>query len=296
MSTEEINPRYAEFDLWDNADALRALLQNQVVAVESVNAALPALGAAVDAAVENVRRGGRLIYAGAGTSARIAVQDGAELLPTFNWPRERVAFAIAGGEGALQQAVENAEDDGAAAAARITELGVQRNDVVIGVAASGRTPFTIAALEAARAQSALTIGIANAPGSRLLTVCDHPILLDTGPEVIAGSTRMKAGTAQKAALNLLSTMIMVRLGRVYGGLMVDMRPTNEKLRRRAERMVMAIAGCEEAVARAALTDAGGDVKVAALIASGRGVEAARALLEKHAGNLRAAMRDGAANP
>src|SRR5262249_47883591 len=160
--------------------------------------------------------GGRLIYAGAGTSARIGVQDGAELFPTFNWPHEQVAFAIAGGEGALLRAVENAEDSAEGGAARMAELGVGPDDVVIGIAASGNTPYTVAAVKAAKARGALTVGIANNAGTQLLSASDHPILLDTGPEIIAGSTRLKAGTSQKAALNLFSTLLMVRLGRVYG--------------------------------------------------------------------------------
>jgi N-acetylmuramic acid 6-phosphate etherase len=291
MATEDISPRYVDFDLWDNIEALRALYESQLAAVASLGAVLPALAAAVEHAVPSLRAGGRIVYAGAGTSGRIAVQDGAELAPTFNWPSGRVAFAMAGGEAALLEAIENAEDMSASGAARMSEIGVGPRDVVIGLAASGETAFTVAAIEAARAAGAITIGIANTPGSRLLSVCDHPILLDTGPEPIAGSTRLKAGTAQKVALNLISTLVMVRLGKVYGGLMVHMRPTNEKLRRRAKRMVMTITGCNQEEARAAVTAAAGDVKLAVLIACGVEIDAARALLEKHDGNLRFAMSE-----
>ena len=168
-----------------------------------------------------------------------------------------------------------------------------RDDVVIGLAASGATPFTVAAVEAARAAGALTIGVANTPGARLLHVCAHPILIDTGAEPIAGSTRLKAGTAQKVALNLISTLIMVRLGKVYGGLMVHMRPTNEKLRGRAARMIMSIAGVGEDSAREALANADGDVKLAALLAGGLDSAAARALLDRHDGNLRLALSEAA---
>jgi N-acetylmuramic acid 6-phosphate etherase len=202
-----------------------------------------------------------------------------------------VAFAIAGGEGALLRAVENAEDDAESGGARIVALGVGANDAVIGVAASGETPFTIGAVCQAKTVGALTIGVANKPNATLLKACEIAVLLDTGAEVIAGSTRMKAGTAQKIALNLLSTQIMVRLGRVYGALMVDMRPTNEKLRRRAQRMVMTIASCDEAAASDALASAGGDIKLAVLIAGGADAASARAALAKHEGNLRAAMSD-----
>jgi N-acetylmuramic acid 6-phosphate etherase len=296
MATEDIDPRYSDLDLWTNAEALRALYQNQVEGLAAVSSALPAIATAVEQAVPRLRAGGRLVYVGAGTSARIAVQDGAELAPTFNWPRERVAFAIAGGEAALLQAIENAEDQSASGKARIAELGASANDVVIGLAASGETAFTIAALEAARAQGALTIGIANTPNASLLKVCHHPILIDTGAEAIAGSTRLKAGTAQKVVLNLLSTLIMVRLGRVYRGLMVDMRPTNAKLRRRAAHMVMTIAGANESEAEQALATADGDVKLAALLVRGLDRRAAQALLDRHDGNLRSALDEAAPGP
>jgi N-acetylmuramic acid 6-phosphate etherase len=294
MATEDVDPRFADLDLWTNEQALHALYEAQIAAVTSVGSALPAIAAAVEQAVLRLRQGGRLIYAGAGTSGRIAVQDGAELAPTFDWPRDRVAFAMAGGEAALLQAVENAEDQAASGAARMAELGVNRNDVVIGLAASGETAFTIAALEAARAQGALTIAIANTPGSRLLSACDHPILVDTGAEPVAGSTRLKAGTAQKVVLNLISTQIMVRLGRVYAGLMVHMRPTNAKLRRRAVRMVMSITGVSENAAGETLAKADGDVKLAVLLTHGLDAPSGRALLTKHDGNLRSALSEAAA--
>jgi N-acetylmuramic acid 6-phosphate etherase len=162
---------------------------------------------------------------------------------------------------------------------------------VVGLAASGNTPFTVAAVKAARERGALTIAVANSAGSALAAAADHAVVIDTGAEPIAGSTRLKAGTAQKVVLNLFSTLVMTRLGRVYRGLMVDMRPTNAKLRARAVRMVMTIAGCEEAVATKALADAAGSVKVAALVARGTDTEAAQALLDKHAGDLRQAMTE-----
>jgi N-acetylmuramic acid 6-phosphate etherase len=295
MATEDLDPRYEDLDLRSDFEALRALYESQLSALSRVSDALPAIAAAVEKAAPRLRAGGRLIYAGAGTSGRIAVQDGAELGPTFNWPSERVAFAMAGGEAALLHAVENAEDQSASGAARIAELGAGRNDVAIGLAASGETAFTIAAIEAARAAGALTIGVANTPGSRLLRVCDHPILADTGPEPIAGSTRLNAGTAQKVVLNLMSTLLMVRLGRVYRGLMVHMRPTNAKLRRRAVRMVMTITGCAEEEAKSALSNADDDVRVAALLIRGLDREAADALLMKHDGNLRLALGEAASS-
>jgi len=291
MTTEDVSPRYLDLDLWETVEALKAFHEDQLAAVAAVGPALPAIAAAVDAAAPRLRRGGRLVYAGAGTSARIGVQDGAELFPTFNWPRDRVAFAIAGGERALLQAIENAEDSSADGAARIREIGVGPNDVVLGLAASGATPFTIGAVKAAKERGAMTVGIANNPGSQLLEVSDHPILIDTGAEPIAGSTRLKAGTAQKVVLNLFSTMVMVRLGNVYLGLMVNMRPTNEKLRRRAVQMVITLAGCAADVAAAAIANSEGDVRLAVLLARGIEKGAAQALLEKHDGNLRLSMAE-----
>jgi N-acetylmuramic acid 6-phosphate etherase len=213
------------------------------------------------------------------------------LSPTFNWPHEQVACAIAGGEPALLRAVENAEDSETDGAARMAELGVNANDVIIGMAASGATPFTVAAIRAARQRGAMTVGIANNPGTPLLTASQHPILIETGPEAIAGSTRLKAGTAQKVVLNLFSTMTMVQLGKVHGGMMVDMRPTNAKLRRRAVRMVMTIAACTDEAASAALSKSDWNVKLAVLLARGSAMAEAKARLERHDGNLRLAMAE-----
>ena len=289
MSTEDINPRYVDLDLWPTGEGLRALHEEQMAAVASVGPALPAIAAAVDAAAPRLKDGGRLIYVGAGTSARIGVQDGAELYPTFNWPRDQVVFAIAGGEGALLRAIENAEDSGADGVRRMEEIATRPSDVVIGIAASGGTPFTVSALRFARDRGALTVGIASNRGSQLLQVSEYPILIETGAEPVAGSTRLKAGTAQKVVLNLFSTMVMVRMGRVYRGLMVHMRPTNEKLRHRAMQMVVTLTGCTTEDASAAMTKADGDVKLAVLIAKGMDRAAAEAVLDKAGGNLRRAI-------
>jgi N-acetylmuramic acid 6-phosphate etherase len=291
MKTEDIDADFADLDLWGTGEALQRLHAGQMAAVAAVGPALGALAAAVDAGAERLQRGGRLIYAGAGTSARIAVQDGAELLPTFGWPADRVAFVVAGGETALLRPVENAEDEGASAAARIGELQTGANDVVVAVAASGETPFTTAALKAGKAAGALTVGIASNAGTTLLNNADHAILLATGAEPVSGSTRMKAGTAQKVALNLFSTMLMVRMGRVYRGQMVDMIATNEKLRKRAVRMVASLDGCTEAEAARALSDAGDDLKVAVLVRRGLDAADARALLHRHGGLLRKAIAE-----
>lgn len=291
MTTEGISPRYLDLDSWANVDVLKALYEAQLAAVAALGPVLPGLAAAVDAAAPRLRRGGRLIYVGAGTSGRIAAQDGAELAPTFNWPAEQLAIVMAGGEAAFLRSVENAEDSEASGAARMREIAVAANDVVLGVAASGATPFTVAAVKAARQSGALTIGVANNAGSELLTICDHPIFLDSGEEPIAGSTRLKAGTAQKVALNLFSTLLMMRLGRAYRGMMVDVRASNEKLRRRSVHMVATIAGCAEDTATAALAAAGGHIRLAALMARGLERSAAEALLTKHDGDLRAALAE-----
>lgn len=289
MATEHLSPRYLDLDAWSSEEALAALYEGQLAAVAAVRGALPAIAAAAEAAVPGLQRGGRLVYVGAGTSGRIGVQDGAELPPTFDWPDDRVVFGMAGGPAAFLRAVENAEDSVADGTALIRDAEVGPDDVVIGLAASGTTPFTIAALEEAGQRGAVTIGLANNRGAPLLAASAHPILVETGEEVVAGSTRMKAGTSQKIVLNLLSTLIMIRLGRVYRGMMVHMRATNAKLRRRAEIMVAQIAGCTEAEAAQALAAGDGSVKLAAIMVSGMGRAEAEALLQRNGGNLRAAF-------
>jgi len=291
MATEHSSTRFQDLDTWPSIDILSAFFEGQLSAVAAVRTALPAIAAAAEEAVIRLRRGGRLVYVGAGTSGRIGVQDGTELPPTFNWPDDQIIYLIAGGPSAIMQAVENAEDSVEEGIAGIRTNRIGPDDVVIGVAASGRTPFTIAALDEARARGAQTIGISNNGDAPLLEACSHPILADTGEEVIAGSTRMKAGTAQKIVLNLLSTLIMVRLGRVYGGLMVDMRATNAKLRRRSEIMVSQITDCSDATAAEAIRLANGDLKAAVLIALGADSAQAQEALKQSDGNLRQALAE-----
>ena len=286
MRTEHISQRYIDLDAWPAAEMIAAMYEGQLAAAAAVGGALGAIAAAVDDAVVVLQRGGRIVYAGAGTSGRIAVQDGAELMPTFDWPADRVVFAIAGGLDALARSIEGAEDDAAAGARAMVDAGVGADDVVIGVAASGTTPYTIGALRAAGAAGALTIAIANNLDAPLLDAGRHRILVDTGSEVIAGSTRMKAGTAQKIVLNLLSTAVMVRMGRVYRGLMVDMRASNAKLRRRAAAIVGEIVRCPENDAARYVEEADGDVKTAVLLALGLERSEAAQLLRRHGGNLR----------
>lgn len=289
-STETVSPRHRGLDTWDDADILAALWESQADAVAAARAVLPALSACVAASHARLAVGGRLVYTGAGSSGRIAFQDGIELGPTFGWPDDRLILLLAGGDPALRHGVEGAEDDTDAAIDAIERHAIGADDVLLGVAASGRTPFTVQAVRAARARGALTIGIANAPGM-LLQAADHAILAETGGEVLAGSTRLKAGTAQKIVLNLFSTLLMTRLGRVHDGRMIDMRLSNDKLRRRAADMVVDLAGCDEATASAALDAAGGGIKLAVLVARGHTPQAAASLLARHGGHLRPALEE-----
>ncbi len=288
-ATEATSPRFAMMDAWPSADILDALLEGQMAAVAAVRPALPALAAAAEAAADRLRGGGRLAYAGAGTSGRIGVQDGAELAPTFDWPRDRLVLLLAGGEAALTQAVENAEDRDDLARGDVAAAGLGPSDVVVGLAASGATPYTLACLRAGRAAGALTIAFANSPGAPLLAAADHAVPIETGAEPVAGSTRLKAGTAQKVALNLFSTLLMTRLGRVYQGQMVDMVARNSKLRARAVRMLQGLTGCSPDAAAAALSQADGSVKVAVLILHGLSQADAQAKLRRHQGQLRWAL-------
>ena len=289
MATEQASPRYADIDLWSSADILHAMIEGQMAAVAAVRAALPAIEQAALATEARLREGGRLIYVGAGTSGRLAVQDGAELVPTFNWPKDRLLLLMAGGKDALLRSAENAEDEIGQAHATIREHEIAAPDVLIAVAASGTTPFTLTCLREAKSRGALTIGIANNRDTPILDEADHPIWLDTGPEAIAGSTRMKAGTAQRIAMNLLSSLVMIRLGRVYEGLMVDVQAVNQKLVRRSETMLQRLTGCNRDEAQGALRDADGSVKLAVLLLQGCNRQQADALLDRADGKLRTAL-------
>jgi N-acetylmuramic acid 6-phosphate etherase len=289
MRTEQISPRYLDLDSWPTSEVIAAMYEGQLAAAAAVRDALSAITAAVEDAVPALQAGGRMVYIGAGTSGRIGVQDGTELPPTFNWPPDRLVFLMAGGLDALIRSTEQAEDNEAAGAQAVSDARIGPNDVAIGLAASGTTPFTIGALRAAHTAGAVTIAVANNPGAPLFEVARHRILADTDSEVVAGSTRMKAGTAQKIVLNLFSTAVMVRLGRVYRGLMVDMRARNAKLLRRAESIVGELLSCPPSDAARYLTQADGDVKTAVLLGSGVELGEAAELLRRHDGNLRAAL-------
>src|SRR5689334_9736473 len=300
MATEEVDPRFADLDAWQLSAAMEAMWEGQLAAISAIGHALPAITAATEAASAALGDHGRIVYVGAGTSGRVAVQDGAELLPTFAWPNERIRFIVAGGPAAFISSIEGAEDDVDDAVTQIDAARLSSHDVVIAVAASGTTPFTVAALQRAGSVGAVTIGIANNPATALLASARFPILIETGPELIAGSTRMKAGTAQKVVLNLISSGIMLRLGRVYRGMMVNMPPTNAKLKRRAEAMVAQIAHCDPAQAAGSLEQAQGDIKTAVLLALGIDAMRAETILKECDGNLRRVFaelsRDGEGRP
>ncbi len=285
LSTESPDPRTSKIDTLDTLRILELINDEDQLVVPAVRAALPAVARAVDLALERWRRGGRIVVFGAGTSGRLAMLDAAELKPTFGVPPERYLARLAGGPEAFLRAVEGAEDDreaGAGAAADLSPV-----DVAFGIAASGRTPWVLGALERARVLGALRIGLACVPTPELATFVDVSIELDTGPEAIAGSTRMKAGTAQKLVLNAFSSTLMIRLGKVYGNLMVDVQATNAKLRRRAVRLVCEAAHVDQSAAERALAESAWDVKVAiALLRLGVSAEIARTRLAEADGHLR----------
>ena len=289
-NTEAANPATRDLDLLPVLEQARLMNAEDRRVPAAVAAALPAVATAAARIAEALARGGRLLYVGAGTSGRLAALDAAECPPTFGTDPETVQAVIAGGERAMTESVEGAEDDAAAGAHEMDARRVGATDVVVGVAASGETPFTVAAVRRARERGAWTAGVACNPGSSLEAACDLAIVPVVGPEVIAGSTRLKAGTAQKLVLNMLSTLAMVRLGKVYGNLMVDLRATNSKLRRRAARIVAAASRSGEDRAAAALAQAGGRVPVAiVMLRLGVDAEAAADRLRRGGGSLRRAL-------
>lgn len=295
--TETPAAQHARLDRYDSAELVAALAGDQARAVQAVQEAGAQLAHAVEAALPRLRAGGRLLYAGAGTSGRLGVLDSVELLPTFSWPSERVRALMAGGPSAMFLAVEGAEDDSEQGARDLRALEPGAHDVVIGLAASGTTPYVLGVLRAAREAGSLTVGIANNPGTPVLAAAECPVLLDTGAEVVSGSTRLKAGTAQKIALNTLSTALMVRLHKVHGNLMVDLRATNAKLRARALRLTCLATGAGPEQARAALDASEGHVKTAiVMLLAGLPAPEARARLEAAAGSVDRALAGPAGPP
>jgi N-acetylmuramic acid 6-phosphate etherase len=290
VGTEGIDPRFADLDRLDAIGIVSLMNEEDARVAAVVRSALPAIAAAVDGIVARLERGGRLVYAGAGTSGRLAVLDAAECVPTFGVPSTLVSALLAGGERALVASVEGAEDDEAAAERDVIEHGVGTADALVGIAASGRTPYVVAALLTAHARGALTVAVANNRDSPMAAVADHAIELDTGPEVVAGSTRLKAGTAQKMVLNMISTATLVRLGRVVGNRMIDVAVTNAKLRRRAIGIVGDLVGTDPGTAERLLDASGLEVRTAVLM--GRHdltADEARARLRATGGRLRDAL-------
>lgn len=262
IATEQRNPRTAEIDRVGTEEMLRIINAEDARVAPAVAEEIPAIARAVDGIVERIRDGGRLIYIGAGTSGRLGVLDASECPPTFNTPPGLVVGLIAGGDHALRHAVEHVEDQPDAGADALREVDVSDKDTVVGIAASGRTPFVLGAIDYANEVGALTVGVCNTPNAKLSERVDIPIPVLAGPEVITGSTRLKAGTGQKLVLNMLTTGAMIRLGKTFGNLMVDVQPTNQKLRVRSIGIVRDAAGISENDAKAALERAGGDVKTA----------------------------------
>jgi N-acetylmuramic acid 6-phosphate etherase len=290
LKTETPSQDHSQLDQYPTEDLVNVLVDDQLNAVNAVRAAAPRIAAAVAAALPRLEAGGRLIYVGAGTSGRLGVLDSVELYPTFSWPHGRAVALLAGGNDAMFVAVEGAEDDHDQGAADLQSLNPTPNDVVLLLAASGGTPYVLGALRAARAIGALTIGFANNANAPVAGEAEIGITLDTGSEVISGSTRLKAGTSQKIALNTFSSALMVRLNKVYGNLMVDLKPTNAKLVLRAVRLTSFATGADEAAARKVLEQCDFHVKVAIVaISKNTTVEQARALLEAARGSVRQAL-------
>lgn len=289
MSTEQSSSEYAELDSWPEARILGALVDSNRRAVDAVERALPQLELAARLMLGRLRAGGRIVYIGAGTSGRLAVQDAAELPPTFGFSRTEVL--LAGGAEAGSAALEGAEDDAEAAVRAVHAAGVGPDDVVIGVAASGRTPYTVAGIRAARSLAAATIGVANNPDTPLLSAAEAAVLVETGPEVLAGSTRLAAGTAQKIVLNALSTTVLVQLGGAHGNLMVGMEPTNAKLRVRSQAIVAQATGATEDAVIQALEAADWNMKTAiVMLQAGLSAEAAQSAVNAAHGVVREALR------
>jgi N-acetylmuramic acid 6-phosphate etherase len=293
FKTEQRNPRSRGLDTKSTIEILRLLNREEARVAMAVGRELPKIARAVDAIVKSIRGGGKLVYVGAGTSGRLAVLDAAECPPTFGTPPRMVRAIIAGGERALRHAVEGAEDSAAKGARDLAAAGIKRGDVVVGIAASGATPYVLGAIRLAKRRSAVTVGVTSNPHSPLARQSSIAITLGTGPEAIAGSTRMKAGTAQKMVLNLLSTASMVRLGRIYGNWMIYVALTNQKLRRRGERILVEAAGASPTAARHALRQGGHNLPVALImLMTGADPRDAKRHLAKSGGNVSLALRAG----
>lgn len=292
-STEQANPNSRHIDKLSTIDMLALINREDAQVAVAIETVIPQIARAVDSIAAALQNEGRLFYVGAGTSGRLGVLDAVECVPTFSTPPDLVQGIVAGGRAALTQAVEGAEDHRDQAKRDLVARDVGRRDVVCGIAASGRTPYVIAALEYAKSIKAKTIAVSCSPTAPILDIAQIGIGVDVGPEIIAGSTRMKAGTAQKMILNMLSAATMIKLGKVYGNLMVDLKVTNQKLADRAERLVMQLTGLDERAAKRLLSQANREVKTAVVMHQ-RQVNAAdaRRLLQEANGFLGAVIDSG----
>ncbi|MFE1749503.1 N-acetylmuramic acid 6-phosphate etherase [Streptomyces anandii] len=290
LTTEAFRPELSEIDRLPTLEIARLMNAEDTTVPAAVAERLPQIAAAIDAVAERMARGGRLLYAGAGTAGRLGVLDASECPPTFNTEPSQVVGLIAGGPEAMVTSVEGAEDSRELAVEALDALGLTPRDTVVGVSASGRTPYAVGAVEHARARGALTIGLACNTGSALAAAAEHGIEVVVGPELLTGSTRLKAGTAQKLVLNMISTITMIRLGKTYGNLMVDVRASNDKLRARSRRIVALATGAPAEDIEKALTATDGEVKNAILtLLADIDAPTAAHLLTRADGHLRAAL-------
>jgi N-acetylmuramic acid 6-phosphate etherase len=289
--TESISSRYKDLDLWPSNKILSHFIEDQVKAVNALNDIIEDIEKAAIDVCEYLSKDNRsrLIYIGSGTSGRICVQDGAELYPTYGWPPDRLSFLIAGGNQALYRPIEGAEDDITAAQHDVSQLTLSSNDIIIAVSASGSTPYTVECCKVARNIGCLVIGVSSNLNSDLFSYTTHSLYTNSGPEPIAGSTRMNAGTAQKVCLNLLSTLIMIRMGCVYDGMMVDFQQMNSKLKKRACTVLQHITQCNHEEALKTLEEFDGNIKLSALVLKGLNKERALDLLQENNNNLRVAL-------
>ncbi|WP_436373587.1 N-acetylmuramic acid 6-phosphate etherase [Cytobacillus sp. BC1816] len=292
LNTEQRNPKTMEIDLMTTEEIITIINQEDTIVPNAIAREIPHIVNVVDEITDSFKKGGRLIYVGAGTSGRLGIIDASECPPTYGTDPEMVVGIIAGGKEAMTEAVEGAEDDSEQGRQDVADIQLSDKDVLVGIAASGRTPYTIGALQYGNEVGAVTVAVACTKDSEMGRVAKYTIAPITGPEVVTGSTRMKAGTAQKLVLNMLTTASMIKLGKVYGNLMVDVQMTNEKLFKRAENIVKMATGASDEEAQGALKDQNHNTKAAILqILTGLKGEAAAWLLKKHNGYLREAIAE-----
>jgi N-acetylmuramic acid 6-phosphate etherase len=290
LNTEQQNPKTLNIDLMETEEIISVINQEDLLVPNAIAKEIPAISAVVDRIVKAFKEGGRLIYTGAGTSGRLGILDASECPPTYGTDPEMVIGIIAGGKEATTEAIEGAEDDNEQGKQDLVEIGLTEKDVVVGIAASGRTPYTIGALQYANEIGAASVSVVCSKDSEMEKISAYTIAPIVGPEVVTGSTRMKAGTAQKLVLNMLTTASMIKIGKVYGNLMVDVQMTNEKLRKRAENIVKTATGASDEEASTALAEQHNNTKAAILqIMTGLKGNEVLQLLEKHSGHLRDAV-------